>query len=47
MKKIFSYHTNYFPFCVIVNAQDTYIQHLPQKGTFFITNATIHVGNGQ
>lgn len=30
----------------LVNAQDDVYPSPPQKGTFFITNATIHIGNG-
>src|SRR6266508_4958615 len=31
---------------VTANAQDDVYPAPPQKGTFYITNATIHVGNG-
>src|ERR1051326_5151462 len=44
MNKIF------FPIAIMyslaTNAQDDVYPTPPQKGTFYITNATIHVGNG-
>src|SRR6266404_2351437 len=46
MKKIFFIIQPVFLFAIIANAQDDVYPAPPQKGTFFITNATIHVGNG-
>jgi len=46
MKKIFFIIQSLFLFAIVVNAQDDVYPMPPQKGTFYITNATIHVGNG-
>ena len=45
MKKIFFIIQTIFLFG-IANAQDDIYPTPAQKGTFYITNATIHVGNG-
>ena len=45
MKKIFFIIQTIFLFG-IAKAQDDVYPTPPQKGTFYITNATIHVGNG-
>ena len=46
MKKIFFYTLCIF---IVTNvyAQETILPALPQKETIALTNATIHVGNGQ
>jgi imidazolonepropionase-like amidohydrolase len=46
MKKLFLFLTGTLFFSVLV-AQDDVYPSKPNKGTFFITNGTIHVGNGQ
>ena len=46
MKKIFFIIQMIFFFVLVVKAQDDVYPTPPQKGTLFITNATIHVGNG-
>ncbi|HEV8287358.1 MAG TPA: amidohydrolase family protein [Chitinophagaceae bacterium] len=46
MKKIFFIILITFLFAFAAFAQDDVYPAPPQKGTFFITNATIHVGNG-
>ena len=46
MKKIFFIIQTVFLFAFAVNAQDDVYPSPPQKGTFYIINATIHVGNG-
>jgi imidazolonepropionase-like amidohydrolase len=46
MKKIFFYILCVFVFTNI-SAQETMLPALPQKETIALTNATIHVGNGQ
>src|SRR5438876_914426 len=45
MKKIF-FIIQAFLFVAVANAQDDVYPAPAQKGTFYITNATIHVGNG-
>ncbi len=45
MKKIFIIQI-FFLFAITVKAQDDVYPVAAQKGTFYITNATIHVGNG-
>ena len=45
MKKIF-FIIQAFLFVAVANAQDDVYPTPAQKGTFYITNATIHVGNG-
>ncbi len=47
MKKIFFIIITIFLFTVVASAQDDIYPAPAQKGTFYITNATIHVGNGQ
>lgn len=47
MKKIFLSILSFLFFTVLVKAQDDVYPAPPQKGTIYITNATIHVGNGQ
>jgi imidazolonepropionase-like amidohydrolase len=46
MKKIFFFTQIIFLFVAVANAQDDVYPAPAQKGTFYITNATIHVGNG-
>ncbi len=46
MKKIFFIIQIIFLFATVTKAQDDVYPTPPQKGTFYITNATIHVGNG-
>ena len=46
MKKIFFIIQAIFLFGVVAKAQDDVYPTPQQKGTFYITNATIHVGNG-
>jgi imidazolonepropionase-like amidohydrolase len=46
MKKIFFIIQSVFLFAFAANAQDDVYPVGPQKGTIYITNATIHVGNG-
>jgi imidazolonepropionase-like amidohydrolase len=46
MKKIFFIIKTLFLFAITAKSQDDVYPTPPQKGTFFITNATIHVGNG-
>src|SRR5690349_22121790 len=46
MKKIFFIIQIIFLFDVVSKAQDDIYPTPVQKGTFYITNATIHVGNG-
>ncbi|HVT84125.1 MAG TPA: amidohydrolase family protein [Chitinophagaceae bacterium] len=47
MKKIFLSIISFLFFTVLVQAQDDVYPAPAQKGTICITNATIHVGNGQ
>ncbi|MBS1621755.1 MAG: amidohydrolase family protein [Bacteroidetes bacterium] len=47
MKKIFFSLISFLLFTVMVKAQDDVYPAAAQKGTIYITNATIHVGNGQ
>ena len=46
MKKIFFIIQTIFLFGIVAKAQDDVYPTPAQKGTFYITNATIHVGNG-
>jgi len=46
MKKIFFIIKTIFLFVIAAKSQDDVYPTPAQKGTFFITNATIHVGNG-
>ena len=46
MKKIFFLIQTLFFLSIAANAQDDIYPTPAQKGTFYITNATIHVGNG-
>src|SRR5436190_5940259 len=46
MKKIFFIIQTVFFFVLVVKAQDDVYPTPPQKGTFYIINASIHVGNG-
>ena len=46
MKKIFFYTLCIF-IAFNISAQETILPALPQKETIALTNATIHVGNGQ
>ena len=46
MKKIFFIIPFVFLFAIVSTAQDDVYPAGPQKGTIYITNATIHVGNG-
>lgn len=47
MKKIFLSIFSFLFFTLLVKAQDDVYPAAMQKGTIYITNATIHVGNGQ
>jgi len=46
MKKIFFIIQTIFLFGVVTKAQDDVYPTPAQKGTFYIVNATVHVGNG-
>src|SRR5215469_15961695 len=46
MKKIFLIINTIFFFVAVASAQDDVYPTAAQKGTFYITNANIHVGNG-
>ena len=46
MQKIFLFISFSF-FATISQAQETVLPAKEQKGSYYLTNATIHVGNGQ
>jgi len=47
MKKIFLLVIIHFVLLSCIQAQDDVYPAAPYKGLLFITNATVHVGNGQ
>jgi len=47
MKKYIQYITVFIFFAQVCKAQETIYPTPEQKGTFYITHATIHIGNGQ
>ena len=47
MKKYIQYLITLLLFTQVCKAQETIYPAPEQKGTFYITHATIHVGNGQ